>query len=318
MREVRLSSTEMATMAALVGAKIATISPLHRVSIPQELRSSDPVVVALVDQHMLEKEEETFRPNVLGGAVAYTCADPEELLALRPMDPALPTLAAGRRGQLWVQCEVAADGAVRLTFPFSRDLMIGTVMAAFSSDNPEAEPSGFRFVGSAPEAFALTALAAHLADHQSVGMSAAEDVVAEATADLSRTLAFSAISGPEQIDQLATDKEARSAAVTRLTDDGHLVRHGRKLSLSPAAAAALAAPADAAVAVERWTLGPGSEEVSSFHAYRCGNRSLGFRPTSVNGALTLEWTEVTRSDLRNLAAATLLPPERLRAMAGER
>lgn len=317
MREVKVDAIQMATMAALVGANISSHSPLHPASVPKQLRSNDPVVGALAAQHMLEKDGKTYRPNVMAGAVTYTCADPEEMLALRPMDPTLPALVACRRGQLWVQCEVSPDGSVRLSFPFSRDLMITTVMAAFSSNNPEAKTSGFRFVGGASEAFALTALASHLANDGSVGISAAEDVVAEATTDLNRTLAFSAIAGSDPIDHLASVKQARSSAVSKLTEDGHLERVGRKLRLAPAVAAALSEPASAAIAIERWTVTPDGEELSAFHAYRCGHRSLAFHTSTSNGELVLEWAEVSRADLRNLAAATLLPPDRLRSMSGE-
>lgn len=312
MHQLEMNPRQVATLAALAGAGVADHSPLPRSKAPDALEADDPDFAALVEQHALQPHEGSWRLNVLAGAVLFTCAQPEEVLALRPLDPAVPSLFACRRGELWVECEVAPGGTVRLVFPFTRDFMITTVLAGLGGDRSEPPACGFHFRGTPEAAFVLASLAEALGDGTWADPSRVEALVLDATRDLPRVAAFSAVAGPEPIDRLATDLDTRHTTLRWLVGTGHLEAHDGQVRLSPTTVTALGASAQAGITVERWTReGDRPLTRAAVQAYRSGDRILAFQVFEHAAGPVVEWSEVGRAELRLLVAATLMPPERL-------
>ena len=318
MREVTLSARQLVAAVALAGGDVTELSPVPPLGGPDLLDDADdPEFRNLADQHVLERDDDAWRINAMAAAVVGTCARPEEVLTLRPLDPSAPVISACRLGDLWVQCQVSEDGTTRLVIPWTRDLMIALVMGALTGESPEPAPSGFRFRGSASEAFALCALVRRLTRRRSeVTEDAGGDAIFEATEDFTRVAAFSSIAGPDAVDRLTTTLE-RGRILGALAHDGYLERRDGALHLSPAAALALAEPAVGGVAIERWSLSEaGAPMVNAIQAYRAGERILVFRviPSATSDDVEMEWAEVSRAELRAMALGTLVPPDQVQAV----
>jgi hypothetical protein len=210
-----------------------------------------------------------------------------------------------RRGPLYTECTVLADGRVKLSFPLSRSQVQLAMTSALSGDRPEPPPLGFAFRGSPADAFVLRVLLDG-ARRGGLAPAAVPGAVAAALDDPVRLLAFAGLAGTSDLHAMIDQEGALAAVLARLETAGHVRLEGGRVLPSPAALAVLGAPVLATLTVGRRLVQDSTVRQSELVAYRCGDRLLLLRAVAERGAPIVELTEVTRQQLRCHIGAFLL------------
>ena len=267
----------------------------------------------MVDGHLLETQDGSWRVNTLVKAVLLACAQPEEVLALRVTGQQASGFSVCRRGPLLTECTVGGPGLVKLSFPLTRSSITLMLTSALSGDRPEPEPVGFRFQGRADDAFVLSLLLNQArANPEGLPAEQVADTVAGAVENPALTLPFVLVAGAEPLLALAGSRDAVEAAVGRLVMAGHARNEGGWLRPSSAALEALDSPPVAGFSVSRTLVGPDGPASQALEVARCGERNIVFRSLRHSGEQPLfEWSEVTRRQLRTLVAATVMDEREL-------
>ena len=314
-----LTHEQIRTALAIAGIEVGAASPLA--ALPESsrvLQPSDAAFQKMANGHLMETADDgSWRVNTLIKAVLFTCAQPEEVLALRVMGPQQTGFYVCRRGPLLSECTVAAPGLVKLAFPLTRSSIVLMLTSALSGDRPEPEPTGFRFQGRAGDAFVLSLLL-NEARMNPEGIAAGEIAagVAVAVENPALTLPFVLVAGAEPLLALARSRDAVEAAVGRLVMAGHARNEAGWLLPSAAALEALNSPPVAGFSVSRTLVGPDGAASQALEVARCGERNIVFRTLHHGGEQPLfEWSEVSRQQLRALVAATVMDEKELAAMA---
>jgi len=312
-----LSNEQIRTALGMAGIELGAGSPLA--ALPESsrvLQPSDAAFQKMAEGHLLEQQDSSWRVNTLAKAVLFTCAQPEEVLALRVMGPQQTGFYVCRRGPLLSECTVAAPGLVKLAFPLTRSSIVLMLTSALSGDRPEPEPTGFRFQGRAGDAFVLSLLL-NEARMNPEGIAAGEIAagVAVAVENPALTLPFVLVAGAEPLLALARSRDAVEAAVGRLVMAGHARNEAGWLLPSAAALEALNSPPVAGFSVSRTLVGPDGAASQALEVARCGERNIVFRTLHHGDEQPLfEWSEVSRRQLRALVAATVMDEKELAAM----
>jgi len=311
-----LTHEQIHTVLGMTGIGVGAGSPLA--ALPEASRILQPADAAfqkMADGHLLEAQDGSWRVNTLVKAVLLACAKPEEVLAFRVMGPERTGFSVCRRGPLLSECTVGGPDLTKTSFPLTRSAIILMLTSALSSDRPEPPPTGFRFQGRADDAFVLSLLL-NEARANPVGLPATQiaETVAKAVENPSLTLPFVLIAGAQPLLALAYSGDAVAAVVGRLTTSGHVRNEGGWLTPSRAALEALSAPPAAGFAVSRTLVGPDGPASHTLEVARSGERSIVFRKLRGDeGQPLLEWSEVSRAQLRALVAATLMDERELAA-----
>jgi hypothetical protein len=312
-----LTHEQIRTALDMVGVEVGAGSPLA--ALPESsrvLQPSDAAFQKMADGHLLEQQDGSWRVNTLVKAVLFTCAQPEEVLALRVMGTQQSGFSVCRRGPLLSECTVAGPGLVKLAFPLTRSSIVLMLTGALSGDRPEPEPTGFRFQGRADDAFVLS-LMLNEARANPEGIAAGEIAarVAAAVENPALTLPFVLVAGAEPLLALARSRDAVEAAVGRLAMAGQARNEGGWLRPSTVALEALNSPPVAGFTVSRTLVGPDGAASQALEVARCGERNIVFRTLHHGGEQPLfEWSEVSRRQLRALVAATAMDEKELAAM----
>ena len=302
----------MASIDVGAGSPLAALPEASRV-----LGPTDAAFQKMADGHLIEVGDDgSWRVNTLVKAVLFTCAQPEEVLALRVMGPQQGGFSVCRRGPLLSECTVAGPGLVKLAFPLTRSSIVLMLTSALSGDRPEPEPTGFRFQGRADDAFVLSLLL-NEARTNPEGIAAGEIAarLAVAVENPALTLPFVLVAGAEPLLALARSRDAVEAAVGRLAAAGQAQNEGGWLRPSTVALEALSSPPVAGFTVSRILVGPDGAASQALEVARCGERNIVFRTLHHGGEQPLfEWSEVSRRQLRTLVAATVMDEKELAAM----
>lgn len=308
---------QVRTALSIAGIGIGAGSPLARLPEAEPLQPGEPSFQKLADAHFLEPGDGRWRVNTLAVAALLACAQPHEVIAVGATGGDGSGFAACRRGPLVAECTIGGGGLVKLSFPLTRSAIQLMVVSALSSDRPEAPSTGFRFQGAVPDAFILAvALREARTDAGGIAAESVGDVVAKAADDPNMTLPFVLAGGAEPLLALARSSEAVAPPVTRLLAAGHLRRDGDKLVPSAAAVEALSGPPLAGFVVSRTVVTEGKAASQTLQAIRVGERTIVYRRLRRDGEPLLEWSEVTRAQLRSLVAAMLMDERELRAIVG--
>jgi hypothetical protein len=311
-----LTHEQIQTALGMAGIEVGPGSPLA--ALPEASRVLQPTDAAfqkMADGHLLEAQDGSWRVNTLAKAVLFTCAQPEEVLALRVMGPEREGFSICRRGPLVSECTVGGPGLVKLAFPLTKSAIILMLTSALSGDRPEPPPTGFRFQGQAEDAFVLSLLLNEVrANAEGLPAEQMADAVAKAVENPSLTLPFVLVAGAEPLLALARSRDAVDAAVGRLALRGHVRNEGGRLVPSRAALEALKSPPVAGFAVSRTLVGPDGPASHTLEVARSGERNIVFRLLRHEGEQPLfEWCEVTKPQLRALVAAVLMDEKELGA-----
>ena len=294
--------------------RVADGSPLTRwAETDRRLHPDDPRFQYLLDQRLIEPRGDGWRVNKLFAGALLAAAHPNEIIRVAVDDPQHPGFVLVRRGPLWCECTVGHGGATKLSFPLTRSTVILTLMGALSGDAPEAEPTGFHFVGPAGDAFVLST-AARLWRECPMDMSLEQFriQVMDAAAAPAFVGPFAAVAGPEPIARLAKSVAEVEKAVSKLAAAGHLEIRDSRLRPSIAAQAALGDFPRARFSVTRTVVGPDGPRSHTLAVIKTGDRKLVFRLCSTaNGLPRFEWTEMNRRQIRSIIAAMLVPEELL-------
>ena len=313
-----LTHEQVLTALGMAGIAVTTGSPLA--ALPEASRALGPPDAAfqkMADGHLVEADDDgSWRVNTLVKAVLFTCAQPEEVLALRVMGQQPGGFSVCRRGPLLSECTVTGPGLVKLSFPLTRSSIVLMLTSALSGDRPELEPTGFRFQGRADDAFVLSLLLSEArADPQGIAAGQVADRVAAAVENPALTLPFVLVAGAEPLLALARSRDAVEAAVGRLAIAGQTRNEGGWLRPSTVAMEALNSPPVAGFTVSRTLVGPDGPASQALEVARCGERNIVFRSLHHAGEQPLfEWSEVSRQQLRVLVAATVMDERELTAM----
>ena len=232
MAQLFLTPWQLTTALSLGGiADPGPGSPL-RVVPPAErpLAPSDPEWAELVERNVVRPDGTGgWRTNL--GLVPFleVACRPEEVISVGVDAPGATGFTIVRRGPVLAECTVGERGVVKLEAPLTRTAVILTVIGALSGDRPEPEPTGFRFLGTAPEAFVLaSAQRAVREDPVPLTVERLRSTVAADLAVPARSAAFAVAGAQDAIAHLANDPGAVDDAIEALVEAGHLrARHDR-------------------------------------------------------------------------------------------
>jgi hypothetical protein len=285
------------------------------------LAEGEPGFDELVDRSLVVFRDGRWQTNLAIRAVLGAVCRPEEVLSVGVDEPGLSGFSAVRRGPVVAECTVAHDGTTRLAFPLTRTAVLLTIVGALSGDRPEPPPTGFRFIGSAAEAFVLAATLRRLRqDPIPLTVAALRDAVTHDASVAGYRAPFAAAGAPDAIASLAADRSAVDAAIESLVASGPLELHLDHVAVPARTLEVLGGTPRAVLGLGRTEVVDGRARTTSITATRIGDRILAFRVLSPAGGETAyEWAEVTRQDLRWLAFGLVLSSQELdRVQAGER
>lgn len=281
----------------------------------QPLHPNHPAFEKLIEIHAVEAAGDGWRVNLLVGAALRASLEPHEVISLGIGEQPRPRgFAVVRREDFLAECTVDGYGNTKLYFPLSRSQLMLLIGDALTSAKPEPEPTGFRFVGPAEDAFVFAAAMRELRELP-VPLTAESlvDTVQRTAGTPEYFLPFATTSGVEQIEALATSRPLIHAALERLLGEGHLHVIDGALEPSAAAAAMLGDYPDNAFAVSRAVIGDDGPKTQSLTVSRVGGRTLVFRMRyPADGPALFEWAEVDRAQLRTLVTALLMTEEQFR------
>lgn len=304
-----LDAQQMRTLLTLAGiARISPASPLA--AGPSDvscLHAKDPRFEWLCENHLLEPSGDGWRVNALLGAAMLAAAHPDEIIRVAVNDSR--GFALVRRGPLWCECTVTSDGRTKLQFPLTRSSAILVLVSALSGDTFEPEPSGFHFVGSAEEAFALSTAARVFREWP------VELPLVQLRVEIRRAAgapgfagAFCAVAGPDALSGLAGSDARVEKVIGRLAEGGYLELRDGRTQPSPAVLTALGGDPRGRFSITRTVATPAGQLSAGLLVIRAGQRKLVFRLRQRPGEAPLfEWAEMNRQQIRGLVAGMLLP-----------
>ncbi len=322
MPTVVLGEWQVQTLLSMSGVElVAPHSPfrVHR-RYGRPIAPGEPDWRPLVEWGIVNQRGGAWRVNSLIAGVLRAGADPDEVVNVGVGNLANPGFAVVRRGGLVAECTISSRGTTKLCFPITRSAVLLSLVSALSGDADRASvPSGFRFRGSAQDAFVLaTALRESRADYAPLSMPALRAAVARDAANDRLVMAFSLCAGYEPFRLLANDPTAVDAAIGRLAG-AHLVVTGTSVEPSAAAREALSDWPHAAFGLSHVEVVGGRAVTQAMQALRCGRRIVVFRPCgSPGGAPEFEWAEVTLGQLRALVSAFVLTSDQVAALTAPR
>lgn len=279
------------------------------------LHPNHPAFEKLIEMHAVEASGDGWRVNLLVGAALRASLEPQEVISVGTGQQPRPRgFAVVRREDFLAECTVDGYGNTKLYFPLSRSQLMLLIGDALTSAKPEPEPTGFRFVGPAEDAFTFAAAMRELRELP-VPLTAESlvDTVQRTAGTPHFAAPFATTSGVAPIEALATSPPSIRAALERLISDGHLRVVDGALEPSAAAAAMLGEYPDRAFAVSRAVIGDDGSKTQSLTVSRVGGRTLVFRMHyPADGPALFEWAEVDRAQLRTLVTALLMTEEQFR------
>lgn len=313
------SPVQVDTMLSMAALEPVRGSPLRSARrYPRPMSEEHPDFVDLANRGCVTRHDGGWRMNSIVAGALRACAQPDEVIDIGTTDPTSPGFSVVRRGRLVAECTMSRRGSLKLFLPLTRAAVITNIVSALSSEREESAPTGFRFVGTAGEAFALATM---LRVVQQGAVSCSRDRLHAAIAHDAQvpmyTLAFSATAGPDDITALVISHDLREEAIDALVRHSHLVGDDDSLAPSAQALEVLGHPGVFGFAVTHRELVDGALRSASLSATRCGPRTLVFRIRSRPGdPVEFEWVEVTRAELRQLVGALLLTERERRVLLG--
>jgi len=243
---------------------------------------------------------------------------------VRPPRPGVTIL---RRGNLIFECSVDRDAwNVRLFFPLERDAVFDRLLTMVAGTRLLPHSVGFRFLGTADEAFALAVAIRRLqSDPRPARLDELVGIVMADAADATRTQPIEVMTGTS-LRELASDTTGgrARAALERLVANGLLTVASGLVDASAEATAVLDAGVSSLATVSRAEFERESEaetkastQRTTVHVMRCGGHVLAFRRRSSAAGVTMfEWTDVDAEQLRWLVASVVLPADELAQLLG--
>jgi hypothetical protein len=311
------TADQVATLIEFSGlAGPASGSPLY--PLPPEsapLHPNHPAFTKLVDMHAIEEKGDGWRVNLMVGAALRASLDPHEVISIGiGQQPRPRGFAVVRRDDFLAECTVDGYGNTKLYFPLSRNQLMLLMGDAMTSDSPEPEPTGFRFVGTAEEAFVFAAAMRELREFPvPLAPDRLVEIVRRDAAVPGYVAPFATSAGVAPIEALAGSDRSVDAALQRLIEQGHLVVTDGTIEASPAANEMLGHYPETSFAVSRTVLEDGITRSQRLNVSRVGNRTLVFRlQNPADGPRRFEWAEVNRAQLRALVTAILMTDEQFR------
>ena len=285
---------------------------------PREARAlhpNHPAFTKLVEMHALEEKDDGWRVNVLLGAALRASLDPHEVISVGTGQQPRPRgFSVVRRDGFLAECTSDGDGNAKFYFPLSRSQLMLLIGDALTSNRPEPEPTGFRFVGPAEDAFVFAAAMRELRELPEPLTVERLKATVQLTAGIPSFAApFATTSGVAAIEALATSDQSIDAALKRLLKGEHLHLVEGAIEPSSAASNMLGEYPERSFAVSRAVIGPGAPKTQTLTVSRVGGRTLVFwirRPA--DGPPLFEWAEVNRKQLRTLVTAMLMTEEQFR------
>ena len=281
----------------------------------QALHPNHPGFTKLVEMHALEAKEDGWRINILLGAALRASLEPHEVISVGAgRQPRPRGFSVLRRDDFLAECTVDNYGNAKLYFPLSRSQLMLLIGDALTGTRPEPEPTGFRFVAPAEEAFVFGAALRELREFPvPLTVERLKEAVRRTASIPGFAAPFATTSGVVAIDALATSDQPVDAAIQRLLTEGHLRLVDGFLEPSPAASTMLGEYPDKSFAVSRSVMENGPPKIQTLNVSRVGGRSLVFRIRyPADGPPLFEWAEVTSSQLRTLVMAFLMTEEQFR------
>lgn len=285
----------------------------------RSLHPNHPAFTKLTDLHALEPKEGGWRINVLVGAALRASLEPHEVISVGVgRQPRPRGFSVVRRDDFLAECTVDGYGNAKLYFPLSRSQLMLLIGDALTSTRPEPEPTGFRFVAPAEEAFVFgTAMREVREFPVSLTIEHLKQAVRRAALIPDFAAPFTTTSGVGAIEALATSDQPVEEAIRRLLAEGHLRVVDEALQPSPAAVTMLGEYPDKSFAVSRSVIGSGAPKTQRLTVSRIGGRSLVFRIRfPADGPPLYEWAEMTGAQLRALVTAFLMTEEQFRLSTG--
>ena len=281
----------------------------------QILHPNHPAFTKLIEMHALEAKGDSWRVNLMVGAALRASLDPCEVISIGVGEQPRPRgFSVVRRDDFLAECTVDGYGNTKLYFPLSRNQVMLLMGDALTSTAPEPEPTGFRFVGPAEEAFVLGAAMRELREFPvPLTPDRLTEVVRRDATIPGYVAPLATSAGVAPIESLAGSDRAVEAALQRLLEAGHLRSADGALEPSPAATEVLGEYPERSFAVSRTVLGDGEPKTQRLNVSRVGDRTLIFRVQyPAGGRPRFEWAEVDRAQLRALVTALLMTEEQLR------
>lgn len=309
---------QLVTLLAIEGIAAAPGSPLRMLpDLPRASVPGEPDFDQLLELGFVRAGEGQWVVNRALAAVLRAACSPDEVLDIAFSNLDLPGVTIVRQGDLRLECTVGPGAAVtKIYFPLTRDAVFARVMEMFSGTRPLDPPSGFHFVGSGDDVFALaSALRRIRGDLRPCRVADLPTIVAADARQPALVAPIEAMVGLGTIASFAADGAAVARALNRLVAAGHLVVEGDLVTSSDAAATVLEAPLGPSIAISRAELEGGEVRRATMQVMRCGGHLLVFRRRTPAGApVAFEWVEVDRVQLRMLVASYLVAPAELDAM----
>ncbi|MEZ5116738.1 MAG: hypothetical protein R2737_10760 [Candidatus Nanopelagicales bacterium] len=310
-----LTDWQVATLLAIGGVpEPRTGSPLRVVrAFPRPIAPGEPGWDLLERSGLVRPAGTGWRVSLPVRSVLFACAQPDEVIDLGVNDPTIPGFTICRRDNVVAECTVIADGTTRLSFPLTRTAAILTLVSGLSGDRSEPEPSGFRFRGTAAEAFVLASALRRLReDPTPMTLADLRSAVARDSHIAGYAMPFAIAAGPDAVLALVQDRHTVDAAISSLVQGGYLDLDLDTVRPSAIVEAALTGDATAVLGVGRTEYADGRAAHASMTATRVGDRTLAFRVITPTGQEPLfEWSEVDRATLRWLVLGMLLTREEL-------
>jgi hypothetical protein len=281
----------------------------------RRLHANHPAFTKLLDLHALESKGDGWRINGFLGAALRASLEPQEVISIGTGQQPRPRgFSVVRYDDFMAECTVDGDGNAKFYFPLSRSQLMLLIGDALTSAEPEPEPTGFRFVGTAPQAFVLSAAMRELREFPlPLTRQRLLEVVRSSVAIPGLVAPFVTTAGAAAIEELALSDESVEFVLRRLLADGHLRSVDGHLEPSPAAAIMLAEYPDKSFAVSRAVVENATVKTQTLNVSRVGGRTLVFRIRyPADGPPRFEWAEVDRAQLRTLVTALMMTEEQLR------
>jgi len=230
-----------------------------------------------------------------------------------------PGVTILRRGNLVFECSVDRNAwNVRLFFPLEREAVFDRLLTMVAGTRILPPPVGFRFLGTADEAFALTVALLRLrSDPRPARLDELVRIVMADAADATHTQPIDVMTGTSLLELASDTTGGRArAALERLVANGHLIVASGLVDASAEATAVLDAGLRLLATVSRAEFDGvpdgEAERRATVHVMRVGGHVLAFRQRSSAAGVTMfEWTDVDAEQLRWLVASVVLPADEL-------
>ncbi len=286
-------------------------SPLYFLPDKHELHLDDPAFNYLLENHLIETEEGSKRVNRLFAFALETCVRPEEVISVGVSKSGYPGYSVARKAAFWCECTMNREGTTKFSFPLSRSSVLMSLTGAFSSKNPEPEPSGFRFLGKPEEAFVLAVALKELREYP-VGLTSLslKKAVSRAVSVPLLAAPFALSAGAGAMERLSQSETAVDFIINRLFQAGHLRQIDDKILPSKSAELALGSFPEASFGIARTEISVLGAISQSFQVMKVGDRKLVFRLLNHKGLTpSFEWVEMDRQQIRLMICAMFVPSQ---------